>query len=150
MFKTKNNIEIKFAKCNQEARIPTKRKEDACFDLWSCNEDVVLLPHEIKLVDIGIATAFSSDWVAIIKERSSVGSKGITVHCGVIDSGYRNSWKVCLQNNTNIEIVLPKEKAIAQFMMLPVPSYKVQEITYEELLAIESERGLGGFGSTNV
>ena len=139
---------IKFAKVNPEARIPSKREEDACFDLWAL-EDVVLEAGETKLIDTGIATAFDQDWVAIIKERSSIGSKNILLHCGVIDSGYRNSWKVCLTNLNTITTVIPKEKAIAQFMLIPVPDYDVEEYTYDELKNIKSERGLGGFGSTD-
>ena len=140
---------IKFAKCDPKAKIPHKREEDACYDLWALDGDVVLQPGETKLVDTGIATAFDADWVAIIKERSSVGSKNILLHCGVIDSGYRNSWKVCLTNLNDYAITLPKEKAIAQFLLIPVPDYDVEEYEYEELLNIKSERGLGGFGSTD-
>ena len=140
---------IKFAKCDPKAQIPHKRDEDACYDLWALDGDVVLQPGETKLVDTGIATAFDADWVAIIKERSSVGSKNVLLHCGVIDSGYRNSWKVCLTNLNDYAITLPKEKAIAQFLLIPVPDYDVEEYEYEELLNIKSERGLGGFGSTD-
>ena len=141
---------IKFAKCDPKARIPHKREEDACYDLWALDGDITLQPGETKLVDTGIATAFDADWVAIIKERSSVGSKNVLLHCGVIDSGYRNSWKVCLTNLNDYVITLPKEKAIAQFLLIPVPDYDVEEYEYEELLNIKSERGLGGFGSTDI
>ncbi len=141
---------IKFAKCDPKARIPHKREEDACYDLWALDGDITLQPWETKLVDTGIATAFDADWVAIIKERSSVGSKNVLLHCGVIDSGYRNSWKVCLTNLNDYVITLPKEKAIAQFLLIPVPDYDVEEYEYEELLNIKSERGLGGFGSTDI
>lgn len=139
---------IKFAKCDPRAKIPHKREEDACFDLWAL-DDVILEPGETKLIDTGIATAFDADWVAIIKERSSVGSKNVLLHCGVVDSGYRNSWKVCLTNLNYYAVTLPKEKAIAQFLLIPVPDYDVEEYEYEELLNIKSERGLGGFGSTD-
>lgn len=141
---------IKFAKCDPKARIPQKREEDACYDLWALEGDIVLQPGETKLIDTGIATAFDADWVAIIKERSSVGSKNVLLHCGVIDSGYRNSWKICLTNLNDKPIILPKEKAIAQFLLIPVPDYDVEEYEYEELLKIKSERGLGGFGSTDI
>ena len=140
---------IKFAKCGEQAIIPSKREEDACFDLWMLDDIVTLSPGETKLIDTGIATAFDSDWVAIIKERSSVGSKNILLHCGVIDSGYRNSWKVCLTNLNTFPITLTKEKAIAQFMLIPVPQYDIEEYSYKELLNIKSERGMGGFGSTD-
>ena len=60
---------IYFAKVRPDAIIPTKRQEDACYDLWT-NEEVILPPQIPIPVDTGIATAFDSDWVAVIKERS--------------------------------------------------------------------------------
>lgn len=140
---------IKFAKTRPEGKIPSKRAEDAAYDLWSAEGDITLAPGETRLIDTGIATAFDPEWVAVIKERSSWGSKNILLHCGVIDSGFRNSWKVCLTNLNDYEVMLPKEKAIAQFLMVPVPIYDVEEYDYEELKEIKSERGLGGFGSTD-
>lgn len=45
-------------------------------------------------------------------------------------------------------IIKPLNKAITQFVMLPVPKMNVKEITYEELKNIKSERGLGKLGSS--
>lgn len=143
-------MEIKFAKIVPEAKIPVKREEDACFDLWSAGgEDIVLPPHKVVKVGTGIASAFDKEWVAIIKERSGNGSKGIAVRSGVLDSGYRGEWIVCLMNVTDEEIVLSKEKAVAQVMILPVPKCNITEIEYTDLVEIKSERGADGFGSTD-
>ena len=46
-------------------------------------------------------------------------------------------------------IVYPYEKAIAQALVVPVPKTKVEEIPYDELQAIKSERGMGALGSSN-
>lgn len=46
-------------------------------------------------------------------------------------------------------IIYPYSKAIAQALVIPVPKAFVEEITYEELKTIESERGLGALGSSN-
>ena len=42
----------------------------------------------------------------------------------------------------------PYEKAICQALVVPVPTVDVEEYTYEELLAIPSNRGLGALGSS--
>ena len=110
-----NENDLYFAKVNPNAIIPSKRLEDAGYDLYACfDEDyMVIEPHETKLIPSGIATAFSPKWVAIIKERGSNGSKGIAQRCGVIDSGYRNEWCVPLTNTTTKTVViskLPKEQ----------------------------------------
>lgn len=45
-------------------------------------------------------------------------------------------------------VVYPYEKGICQCMMVEVPKLEIQEMSYEDLLKIESERGLGALGSS--
>lgn len=164
---------IKFAKVNPNAKIPSKRDEDMGFDIYACfDEDyMVINPHETKLIPTGIASACDSDYGFLVFERGSTGSKGIARRCGVIDSGYRNEWFIGLTNTTNKvmfisklseretydkyyddtmpeSFVYPYSKAIAQVLVTPVPKVKVEEISYEELQNIKSERGLGALGSS--
>lgn len=160
-----NNAAIYFAKTKPEAIIPSKRIEDGAFDIYACfNEDFLQIqPHETVLVPTGIASAFSSDYVAILKERGSTGSKGIGQRCGVIDSGYRGEWFVCVTNHNPQPLVIakasvaeqfsecivyPYEKGIAQCLMVRVPQLEIQEITHQDLLSIPSERGTGALGSS--
>lgn len=42
----------------------------------------------------------------------------------------------------------PYSKAIAQALVVPVPKTEVEEVSYEELQDIKSERGLGALGSS--
>ena len=167
-------VEIKFAKVHPNAIIPSKRDEDMAFDIYPCFDDdyIVINPHETKLIPTGIASACSPKYGFVLKERGSTGSKGIAIRCGVLDSGYRDSWFVCLTNTTNKvmfisklseqetydkyygdimpeSFVYPYSKAIAQALVVPVPKTKVKEISYDELKAIKSERGLGKLGSSN-
>lgn len=156
---------VYFSKIKPEAKIPTKRDEDAAFDIYACfDEDYIILnPNETKLIPTGIASACSKDYCFILKERGSTGSKGIGLRCGVLDSGYRSEWFVALTNHTNKTIVIakegkctldisytryPYEKAIAQAMIIPVPQVHINEMPYEDLLKFESERGLGKLGSS--
>ena len=163
-----NENDLYFAKVNPNAIIPSKRLEDAGYDLYACfDEDyMVIEPHETKLIPSGIATAFSPKYVAILKERGSNGSKGIAQRCGVIDSGYRNEWFVPLTNTTTKTVTiskLPKEelplmlqegivypytKGIAQALVVPVPKMEVHEVDYETLKQFDSERGMGALGSS--
>lgn len=46
-------------------------------------------------------------------------------------------------------ILYPYSKAIAQALVIPVPKTEVEEILYEALKEIESERGMGALGSSN-
>ena len=160
--------ELIFAKVKEGAKIPTKRDCDAGRDLYACfDEDyIVIHPLETKLIPTGIATSFSTDYYAQIQERGTTGSKGIKYGAGVIEGSYRGEWFVPITNCNSIDLIIgkkdatmnyhkdykyiwyPYEKAIAQFVMLPVPKFSEKEIPYEELLKIESERGLGALGSS--
>ena len=168
------SVNIKFAKVKKDAKIPTKRVEDAAFDIYACFEEdyITINPHETKLIPTGIASACDPGYGFLLFERGSTGSKGIARRCGVIDSGYRNEWFIGLTNTTNKvmfisklseaetyksyymdimpeSFVYPYSKAIVQAIVSPVLKTKEQELTYEDLKAIPSERGLGKLGSSN-
>lgn len=76
-----------WAKVKEGAKIPSKRVEDAGYDLYPCFEEdyLEIAPHETKLVPLGVASAFDSEFVMILKERGSTGTKGIAQRSGVID-----------------------------------------------------------------
>lgn len=152
----------------QNAVIPTKRVEDGAFDIYACfDEDyIVIKAHETKMIPTGLASAFSADYVAILKERGSNGSKGIGQRAGVVDSGYRGEWFVPVTNHNTVPVVIlketytgdqaifegailyPYEKGISQCIMVQVPKLQTEEISYEDLLRFESERGTGALGSS--
>ena len=159
--------ELIFAKVKPDAIIPSKRDEDAAYDIYACFDDdyLVIPPHKTVLIPTGIATVFSPKWVALLRERGSNGSKGIAQRAGVIDSGYRGEWFVPLTNTNRVPVVIvkkgvelpliyndaiiyPYEKGIAQLLMVEVPKLRTKEITYEELLQFNSERGTGALGSS--
>lgn len=163
------NTTVKFAKVRPTAVIPTKRDEDAGFDIYADFEDdfIIIDPHTTTLIPTGIASACDTDYCFILKERGSTGTKGIAQRCGVIDSGYRNEWFVPITNTTNKKIAIvkkdadhifirntsdytiyPYEKAIAQVLIIPVPKVNIEELTYNELKEIESDRGMGALGSS--
>lgn len=163
------NTTVKFAKVRPTAVIPTKRDEDAGFDIYADFEDdfIIIDPHTTTLIPTGIASACDTEYCFILKERGSTGTKGIAQRCGVIDSGYRNEWFVPITNTTNKKIAIvkkdtdyifmrntsgytiyPYEKAIAQALIIPVPKVNIEELTYDELKEIESDREMGALGSS--
>lgn len=58
------------------------------------------------------------------------------------------AWKV-IQDEVSNYIIYPYSKAIAQALVVPVPKAKADEISYDELKEIKSERGMGALGSSN-
>lgn len=156
-------MNIKFAKMNPDAIIPSKRDEDAGYDIYACiDSDVVIKPGETKMIPTGLASAFDVGYVAILKERGSTGSRGMGLRCGVIDSGYRGQWFVAITNLNTVDLVIavgsgikyensivyPAGKAIAQAVFLEVPRTEVEEVPTDSLMAIKSMRGEGKLGSS--
>lgn len=163
---------IYFAKTKPNAIIPTKRDEDGCYDIYACtDENIIIFPHTVKLIPTGIASAFGNRYRISIRERGSNTKSALIVMAGQIDSGFRGEWFVALYNGNDIPVVLadttdevvaetslqkepkiiyvPKTKAIAQCAVERVPQVNIEEISHENLLTIESERGIGMLGSSN-
>lgn len=159
-----------WAKVKTSAVIPSKRKEDAGYDLYPCFEQdyIEILPLHTVLVPLGVASAFDSRFVMILKERGSTGTKGIAQRSGVIDSGYRGEYMAPVTNvndkpiriakkeivdtwgedEKNQWIIYPYEKAICQGVLLLMPDHEAREIDYEDLVEIKSARGDGKLGSS--
>lgn len=168
--KTVNNNELFFTKLHKDAKIPTKREEDAGRDVYACFDENyrIIPPHTTVMIPSGIASAFSPKWVALLKERGSNGTKGIGQRSGVVDSGYRGEWMIPLTNTNNKPVVIakqfvienaifdtdeviiyPYEKAISQVIFVEVPKLEQFEVDYETLCSFVSERGVGKLGSSN-
>lgn len=161
---------VKFAKVRPTAIIPTKREEDAGYDIYAnFEEDYMLInSHDTVMIPTGIASACDTNYCFILKERGSTGTRGMAQRCGIIDSGYRSEWFVPITNTTDRMIFItkstyltelkanykehaiyyPYEKAIAQILVIPVPKVDIEECTYEELKVIPSSRGMGALGSS--
>jgi dUTP pyrophosphatase len=131
------------------AKIPVKKHpEDAGYDICS-NEKVVLHPMERKAVGTGIRIEPEPNWYVQVVPRSGLSIKnGISVlnTPGTIDSNYRNEIKVILINLSNEDFEINVGDRIAQLIF--TPSYSVD---FENVLLLgESDRNLGGFGSTGI
>jgi dUTP pyrophosphatase len=158
---------ILIAKTKDGAIIPSKENEDAGYDVYACFEEeaIVIMPNEVAMIGTGIATSITDDWVLVVKERGSTGTKAMSVRAGIIDSSFRGEIFVPINNTSDKRIVItkaidkvekhedkilyPYSKAIAQMLLLPVPKTKIKEISYEDLQKIPSKRGTGALGSSN-
>lgn len=150
-------------KLHKDAVVPVRaHATDAGLDLYSV-EDATIFPGQTVKVKTGIALAIPEGKVGLIWPRSSLGSKGLDVMAGVVDSSYRGEVIVCLYNGNpgcvvagghasipmdisheNV-IYLPKGSKIAQILIQDV--CLCQPVEVDELG--ETVRGQGGFGSTD-
>ena len=158
-----DKVNIKLFKMDKRVKIPSKIEENAGFDVYAHFDEpsVTIYPHSSKLIPTGFKTVIPITHYAKISERGSTGVKNLKYNAGVIDSGFRGEWKVCLYNGNDIPVVItktitglpfcieyPYEKAIAQFVVLPVPQTTIEEVTEEEFNQYRSERGEGMLGDS--
>ncbi|MBQ8891962.1 MAG: dUTP diphosphatase [Bacilli bacterium] len=141
---------LKIKKLNDKAIIPTYgTKSSAGADLYAMIDSLIeIKPNESIIIPTGIAMDIPEDYVGLIYARSSLATKkGLAPanKVGVIDADYRGEIKVVLYNHSNqIQTISPNER-IAQIVITPF--VQVQFLVVDEL--DETERGTGGFGSTN-
>ena len=118
-------------------------------DLLACiDSPVTLAPGARQTVPTGIAIALpSADYVALVFARSGLGIKqGVCLSngVGVIDSDYRGEIAVGLVNLSDAPYTVQPGDRIAQLMVTPVVQPRVHLVPELD----ETERGVGGFGST--
>lgn len=166
-----NNLIIYWDLINDKAIMPTKREEDAGFDIYTTETNIVLKSGETKFFSTGLRSAFPKEFWIEIKERGSTGAVGLSVRSGVIDSGYRGEWKIMLTNVNNYpvefsydvdkvtyiyskvfkkkvkKVIYPLKKAIAQAVVIPLPNIECKQ-DREIVNTTNSDRGKTGWGSS--
>lgn len=131
-------------KLADSAKLPTKDNLlDAGIDIYT-NETYTLKPGETHLFSTGLAVEIPSGYVALLWDRSGLGSKGIHRLAGVIDSGYRGEWKVVLTNLTKQKYIITAGDKIVQCLIQKFEPVKIKEVKTLK----ESKRGAKGFGSS--
>lgn len=143
----KNTVRVK--KMSPGAMLPTYGSADAAgADLYACLEQpITILPGETAWIPTGIALEVPEGCAGLVIARSSLGAKrGLAPanKVGVIDSDYRGEIRVVLLNHGKQAQTVENGERVAQFLITPVvtPAY----VEADELS--DTERGVGGFGST--
>jgi dUTP pyrophosphatase len=111
-------------------------------------EEITLAPGARAVLPTGLAIALPDGFAAFVHPRSGLAARagvGLVNAPGTIDSGYRGEIKVIVINHDPAEPVhLARGERIAQIVVQRVERAEFVEVT--ELP--ESERGVGGHGST--
>ena len=136
---------IGYQKCDLNATEPMRQTEGAAgYDLCAC-ESVLLMPGSIRMVDTGIVIEIPPNWYGKIESRSSLALRGLVTLGGVIDSDYRGTVRCILHNVSGESFEVRVGFRIAQIIF---QSFEAPQFLETEKLS-ETDRGLGGFGSTN-
>jgi dUTP pyrophosphatase len=162
---------LKFSKMYDDVIIPSKRPDDAGYDIYARLSEPALImePHTTVLVPTGLRVWVPDGYYMQLFERGSTGSKGLGLRAGVIDSSYKGEIFIAITNHNPDRVILlspnttpppglediwdnyliyPTSKAIAQGVLLPVVDIDAIEIDDEEMQARETDRGEGSLGSS--
>lgn len=159
-------VPLHMSKC-REVKTPNRANEfDAGIDFFMpsevpfvCNGEVynaeglgalTILAHQQILIPSGIRARVPEGWALIGFNKSGMATKtGLTIGACVIDSDYQGEIHINLLNTSSKDVVLEADQKIAQFVMLPVGLHTPVMISDDSIFPEESDRGSGGFGSTN-
>ncbi|MCA9748639.1 MAG: dUTP diphosphatase [Romboutsia sp.] len=141
-------LEVKIKKLDPNAVIPSYAKlGDACMDLTAISETIVE-ENGFAYIEYGTGLAFEvpQNNVMLLYPRSSISNTGLLLAnaVGVVDAGDREEIRLRFKwiKGSNKYSVGDR---VGQFMIIPRPIMELKEV--EELS--DTERGQGGWGSTN-
>ena len=139
-------VNIKVLKETEDAVLPTYAHfGDAGADLYA-NEEVDIQPNEVKIIQTGLKVEIPDGYEMQVRPRSGMSTKTpILGILGTVDSGYRGPLGVMLYNHGDIPYRVQKGDRIAQAVI--APTYHGNFLISDSLS--ETERGEGGFGSTD-
>lgn len=159
MNEVREPIQIKLKFTGDPKNILSKEDEDAGYDIYTTETNVVIGPGETHMFATGIYTSFPSGYWIEIKERGSTAKYNLSVRSGVVDSGYRGEWFIGLTNCGKQKVAInwdlpyleegileyPYGKAIAQAIIHELPPSTIIKV---DELELDSKRGTGKCGSS--
>ena len=168
------DLKLCWHKLDNAAKIPTKLNEDAGYDIYTIENNVVIPAHEQYMFKTGLQVYIEGDYWLMGFDRGSTGSKGLHLHCGVVDKGYRGEIFVCIKNDNDypalftdmvdkptkvedenyggVTLLYPITKAIAQLIPVKMPEVDSREVSDAEWGRLNfthpTEREEGKLGSS--
>ena len=141
-------LRVKLLETGARAPVVAHPGEDLGYDLFAL-EGAVLAPRATVRVRTGIAVEARHPGTGealglLVRDRSSMASKGIATTGGVIDAGYRGEIMVLMTNLGSVQLPILAGEKIAQMIPVPVLTGAVEEVENLE----ESSRAEKGFGSS--
>lgn len=131
-----------------DAIVPTRSTPNAAgLDLYA-TVPVCVIPRLVAKIHTGVKLALPAGNVGMIWDRSGLGSRGLRVLAGVIDSDYRGEIIVCVTTLTDQVITIEAKDRVAQMLVVPItPCFLSAEFPWPQS---NTERGDRGFGSTGA
>lgn len=126
------------------AYMPTRaHSTDAGLDIYA-KEGQIVQAKESATFDTGVHIQLPPGTAGLLVSKSGLNVKHGITSTGLIDEGYTGSIKVKLYNHSGYDYRVEAGDKISQLVILPVCSPELEVVESLE----DTERGVGGFGST--
>jgi dUTP pyrophosphatase len=124
----------------------------ACFDI-TCVETTIIPANGSAVIPNGLNLTIDQHekYYMRIDLRSSMGfKKELLCHPGIVDPSYTGNLGVKIYNVSKEDITIEKGDRYAQISVLPIPNFKIKELSNNEWESFKSTqiRGDKGFGSS--
>lgn len=137
----------------RDVKSPTRATHgSAGIDFYIPNDisPLVINPGESILIPSGVKVELEKNTVLIAHNKSSIAKNGLLVGASIIDFDYEGEIHINLWNVSNDTIVINNGQKIIQFIHQDYLTYPILIVLENEMyINSKSERGIGGFGSTN-
>tara|TARA_R110000737_G_scaffold285121_1_gene291669 strand:- start:1742 stop:2197 length:456 start_codon:yes stop_codon:yes gene_type:complete len=147
---------VEYFKTRLNVKDPVRANpSDAGLDVFYCpitEGEVIIEPGTNKILPTGLKFGVPHNHMLQVMNRSSMAAKnGLVVGAHCIDSGYDGEVFIDLHNIGKLPVIINTYEKVAQLVLVPVISFRAQEIgdddLYNEPITI-SNRGDGALGST--
>lgn len=131
---------------NEYAQLPTRGSKDAAgLDLY-CPFHIKVPADSQKKIPLGIAVEIPKGHMGLLVPRSSMSKTPLRCanSVGIIDADYRGEISIVYENISCSDYMIFRGDRIAQLIIVPIAVVDVEEA---QTLS-ETERGVGGYGST--
>lgn len=130
---------------------PKKAERDSAgWDLFHNADDMIIEQGQVYTIDLGFRSKISPGWCSLVMIRSGISKRedmSLLNAPGLIDSSYRQSWKLIVRKNSGKSYLLKRHFAIAQAIFMPVYSVEMKQWEHNSSPFDDSERK-GGLGSS--
>ena len=137
---------MKVKRVSEYAQLPTRGSKDAAgLDLY-CPFNVKVPADSQKKIPLGIAVEIPKGHMGLLVPRSSMSKTPLRCanSVGIIDADYRGELSIVYENVSCKDYEIARGDRIAQLIIIPIAIVDVEEVNSLS----ETERGIGGYGST--
>jgi dUTP pyrophosphatase len=140
-------LKVKLLRPGAKAPTIAHPGEDLAYDIYAA-ENVTIPARGHAVVPTAIAIELTGPGGeplgALLRDKSSLAARRLTLTGGVIDAGYRGELKVVVENLAGLAAEIRAGDKLANLIPYPVLTTPVEVV--EELS--QSSRNAGGFGSS--